>query len=71
MFQYAALRALAEKFNATVVLPADSLLRRAFSLVDERTVFMASAAVDMVLYMNGKAAWEFSVRSVIYTNTAT
>lgn len=47
MFQYAAVRAFAEQWNAFVVVPSESLLRRAF-VFSNKTIFMDTLAVKSV-----------------------
>uniref|UniRef100_A0A915CPL0 L-Fucosyltransferase n=1 Tax=Ditylenchus dipsaci TaxID=166011 RepID=A0A915CPL0_9BILA len=51
MFQYAALRVLAYKYNALVVLPSNCLLRKAFGGLD-RTLFMAPSSLHKTLYLH-------------------
>lgn len=51
MFQYAAARAFAEKWNAFVVIPFNTLLKRAFVL-SNKTIFMDSLIVKKYVWHN-------------------
>jgi len=60
MFQFAALRVLAERENAYLLLPSDCKLRRAFNL-DKKVLFIEAKKLQKLIVENTETNTNFEV----------
>uniref|UniRef100_A0A914Y6T8 L-Fucosyltransferase n=1 Tax=Panagrolaimus superbus TaxID=310955 RepID=A0A914Y6T8_9BILA len=68
MFQYASLRSFAEDHNANLILPSNTLLRRAFGNFDNKVIFLRPQAIDQYLIKNQKLAKVYNECCKFYSN---
>uniref|UniRef100_A0AC35FYA0 L-Fucosyltransferase n=1 Tax=Panagrolaimus sp. PS1159 TaxID=55785 RepID=A0AC35FYA0_9BILA len=64
MFQYASLRSLAEDYKANLILPSNTLLRRAFGNFDVKVVFLQPSIIDNYLIKNQQKTKEYNVSAL-------